>query len=136
MWKLIDPAFWFDISAPVRMSAPLEIGMFAFFGLLVIAGAAVRIARRNTEADRYLKHALDRLAGIFLAYGIFGFIWLFLRYEEIPFFGSRFWMLLWAVGVIISGYKLWKYWYKEVPETRMKSASKGEQNKYLPRRSR
>ncbi len=135
MLTIFDPSFWFDVT-PVRMGQAFEIGFFTLFSLCLLLGAALRIARRNLVADRFLKQLLERGAGLAIAAGVTGFIWLFLSFEEIRIFGARFWFLLWVGIVAWRGYMLWKFWYREVPVARQHTLAQQEQKKYLPRRAR
>ncbi|NBX49214.1 hypothetical protein EBT25_04580, partial [bacterium] len=64
------------------------------------------------------------------------FFWLFFSFEEISFFGSRFWFVFIAIGVVISARKLFIHWKKEMPEERLRRTLSTAQNKYLPRRAR
>jgi cell division protein FtsB len=135
MLNIFDVSFWFDIT-PVRTGNIFTVGFFILFAAFIIAGAVARITKRNAEVDKAMKHFLENAAGKATTWGILGFLWLFFTFEEISFFGSRFWFLLWAGGVGYAAYKLSLHWRKEMPEERLRRTMSVSQNKYLPRRAR
>lgn len=135
MLNIFDLSFWFDMT-PVRMGSGFTTAFFMFFASLVIAASAARIAKRNAEVDKPMKHFLQNFAGKATTWGVIGFFWLFFSFEEISFFGSRFWFVFIAIGVVISARKLFIHWKKEMPEERLRRTLSTAQNKYLPRRAR
>lgn len=132
---VISLGFWFDLT-PVRMSPVFEASFFVLFALLIIAGAAIRIYVRSRSLEKYVALAYRRVAKIATASGLVGFALLFFAFEEIQFFGSRFWMLLWVVGVIIAGLFVVKFMREEAPLLRAREQNRADVNKYLPRRNR
>lgn len=118
------------------MGSGFTSAFFVIFAGLVIAGSGARIAKRNAEVDKAMKHFLDNVAGKATTWGVLGFLWLFFSFEEISFFGSRFWFLLWLTGVVLATRKLSIHWRKEMPEERSRRSMSAEQNKYIPRRAR
>lgn len=135
MLNIFDVTFWFDLT-PVRMGNLFSSLFFVLFAGLIIAAAGMRIARRNAGVDKATKRFLANFSGKATTWGILGFLWLFFSFEEISFFGSRFWFLLWALGVAFAARKLWIHWKKEMPEERLRRTLSVTQNKYIPRRSR
>lgn len=118
------------------MGGVFTVGFFVLFCALVMGGAIARVAKRNAEVDKPMKRLLEHAAGSATTWGILGFVWLFLSFEEISFFGSRFWFLFWLLGVAYSAYKIYVHAKKEMPEERLRRAMSGTQSKYLPRRAR
>ncbi len=135
MWNIFDLAFWFDMT-PVRMGSGFTVAFFVIFAALLITASASRIARRNAGVDKPMKHFLENVAGKTTTWGVIGFIWLFCSFEEISFFGSRFWFLCIAAGMLFSARKLYIQFKKEVPEERLRRTLTTVQNKYAPRRAR
>lgn len=132
MDKLLSLNFWFDLT-PVRMSPAIEIGFFVAFSLLVISGLVIRILRKNRQ-DKFEREVMKRIVTLNLSVGLLGLAWLFLSFEEIQIFGSRFWFLLLALILIIVTIRIVMYHRREVPRLRLLEQSKAEANKYLPRR--
>lgn len=132
---IIDPGFWFDLT-PVRMSPAFETVLFVLFALFVIAGAVMRIYVRSRVLEKYVAQAVLRFAKIATVSGVTGFILLFFAFEEIQFFGSRFWILVWLIGVAVAVGFVVKFMRQVAPLLRDREKSRAEVNKYLPRRSR
>jgi fatty acid desaturase len=135
MLTIFDPSFWFDIT-PVRMGSGFTIAFFVLFAGLLMGASLARIAKRNAEVDKAMKHFLEDVAGKATTWGVLGLFWLFFSFEEISFFGARFWFLLWLLGGALTLRKLYIHGKKEMPEERLRRAMNASQNKYLPRRAR
>jgi magnesium-transporting ATPase (P-type) len=132
---LIDWQFWFDLT-PIRMASTFEGMFFGLFALFIIAGAVIRMVTRNRSYEKYRAEMLKRVAGIFTTTGIVGLVWFFFTFEEIQFFGARFWFLVIIVGVVVALVRLARFTKREVPVLQHREQSRSEVNKYLPRRSR
>lgn len=130
---LFQPSFWFDLT-PVSLSPFFERLFFVVFALFVIGGATLRIVARNNTMDKYVRIAVQKGARIALGFGIVGFVMYFFTFEEIQFFGARFWFLLWMTALVIAVVRLVRFVKKEVPQLRHRDQSRVEANKYLPRR--
>lgn len=132
---LIDLNFWFDLT-PIRMAAAFEAGFFGFFALVIIAGSVIRMMIRNGKYDRYQTIVLKKIATLCSLSGVVGLVWFFLTFEEIQFFGSRFWFLVWIIGVVAGVVSIVRYVKKEVPALQHREQSRADVNKYLPKRGR
>lgn len=132
---MLSLGFWFDLT-PVRMSPVFEASFFVLFALLIIAGAAIRIYVRSQSLEKYSALAYRRVAQIATVSGLVGFVLLFFAFEEVQFFGSRFWMPLWFLGIAVAGFFVARFVREEAPLRRAREQSRAEVNKYLPRRSR
>ena len=132
---LFDWHFWFDLT-PIRMSAPFEAGFFVLFAVAIIAGAVIRMYVRNAKLEKYRAEIFRRLAVIDTIAGIAGFVWFFFTFEEIQFFGARFWFLFIVIGVGIAKIRLYRYMRKDVPMLQHREQSRAEVNKYLPKKHR
>ncbi|MFA6018412.1 MAG: hypothetical protein WCT28_04200 [Patescibacteria group bacterium] len=132
---LVDWHFWLDLT-PTRLASTFEAMFFAVFALSIIAGAVIRMMIRNGSYDRYRAEMLKRIAGICSTTGVVGLIWFFLTFEEIQFFGARFWFLVIFVGALIAVLRLIRFVKREVPVLQHREQSRADVNKYLPRRSR
>ncbi len=130
---LISPSFWFSLF-PDAMGPLFERGFFVFFGLLIVVGAIVRIVARHRKEDKYVLRTFKRIGKMLLTMGLLGLLWFFFTFEEIYFLGARFWLLVWAVGLIYWIYTIVRYVKVEVPADRLAMQNKADFNKYLPRR--
>ncbi|MFH1611519.1 MAG: hypothetical protein ABIA83_02875 [Patescibacteria group bacterium] len=74
------------------------------------------------------------MAQMFMMMGILGLLWFFFAFEQIYFFGSRFWFLGWMLGVVV--WAVWniRYMKVKIPELKQQGSAKGETNKYIPRK--
>ncbi len=131
---IFQPSFWFDVT-PHALSPGFSRAFFAVFALFVIAGSAGRIVARTKLRDKYERIIAMRAANMTFAFGLLGFVIYFFTFEEIQFFGARFWFLIWLVALVIMIVRLVKYATKEVPLLRQRDMSRVESNKYLPRRN-
>lgn len=131
---LVQPSFWFDLT-PVSLAPFFERLFFVVFALLIIGGATLRIIGKNNTMDKYQRILVQKAARIAMSFGVVGFVIYFFTFEEIQFFGARFWFLLWFIGLVIAVVRLVRYYKKEVPLLRHRDQSRVEANKYLPRRS-
>ncbi len=132
---LISWQFWFDLT-PTRMAAGFEAAFFGLFALLIVAGSVMRMVVRNAQWEKYRAEVAARIASVASYAGIVGLVWFFLTFEEIQFFGSRFWFLAWIVGVIIAIVRIIRFTKRDVPVLKHREQSRAEVNKYLPRRGR
>ncbi len=135
MLNILDFSFWFDMT-PVRMGHVFNVTFFVLFSGMIIAAMLARIAKRNAEVDKAMKNFLADFTGKTITWGILGFFWLFFSFEEISFFGSRFWFLFWMLGIVYAGRKLFIHYKREMPEERLRRNTSIAQHKYIPRRAR
>ncbi|MBU0531164.1 MAG: hypothetical protein ABIG32_02165 [Candidatus Uhrbacteria bacterium] len=128
---LFRASFWF-----ARIPAPLSPffvkALFAFFGIILILGAVVRIVASNRKHDRLVKSIFDRVGSCLVSMGFLGVLLYFFSYQRIPFLGMRFWFLVW--GVIFVAWLGWIVYYalKVVPKQRECLLNRLEQMKYMP----
>ena len=120
----------------VRMAASFEAVFFGLFALCLVAGAVIRMMVRNAQYDKYKAIVLKKIASVCSWAGITGLLWFFLTFEEVQFFGSRFWFLVWIMSVCIASAMILRYVKKEVPLLKHREQSRADVNKYLPRRAR
>lgn len=132
---LIDPSFWFQLD-PNYLSPVFEKGFFALFALMIVLGAIVRIMARKKGTDRFSKDVKMRWGVMLMTMGFLGLVWFFFTYEGVPFFGARFWFLIWLAGVAAWKIFLFRYMKHEVPSMKERAQSHADANKYLPRKKR
>lgn len=132
LWSM---SFWFDLT-PTRMASVWEAMFFAFFALMILGGSVLRMVVRNGKYDRYRGIVLKKIATLSSWLGASGLVWFFFTFEEIQFFGSRFWFLLWALSLIVGVCVIIRYIKKDVPALQCREQSRADVNKYLPKRSR
>lgn len=131
---LFQSSFWFDLT-PVSFSPFFERAFFVVFALFIIGGATLRIMGKNKAIDTYNRRAVQKAARFAMGLGIAGFAIYFFTFEEIQFFGARFWFLLWFIALVGAVVQIVRFYKIEVPQLRHRDQSRVEANKYLPRRS-
>ena len=133
--QLFSLSFWFDLHS-TGLSSTYERGFFFFFALFIIMGSISRIFAKNKKDDRFLVKAYRYIGQMFMMMGVLGLFWFFFAYEQIYFFGARFWFIVWILGLI--AWIAWIVYYVKVkiPELKDKGAAKQEVNKYIPKRRR
>jgi len=131
---LLQFDFWFNLE-PMALTPTFERFFFIFFGVMVIFGAVARIMARHKKDDRLLLQVYRQIGRMFLTMGVLGLLIFFFTFEEIQFFGARFWFLIWGIGLIV-----WIVMIilaaKKIPQKREEYAKAKEGDQYLPRKKR
>lgn len=127
--------FWFRLQ-PITMTPLFTRFFFILFSAFVIFGAMATIVARKKHDDRLLIKTYKKIAQMFYTMGWLGLIILFFSYQEVYFFGARFWYLIWLAGLAFWIFSIVHYVKVQIPQLREEFQSKKEINKYLPRRSR
>jgi amino acid transporter len=105
--------------------------MLLLSGCILIFLIFLLIYQKKTR-EIYIKNILNRLINFSLINFVIILLLLFFSYEEIPFLSSRFWYLLWLVGIILWLYFIIKNIF-DIPEKRRNKTKEREFNKYLPK---
>ncbi len=130
--SLISYNFWTSIpdvtSGAGRVVFALTLGLF-FLGIVI------RIVNARKKTDRHIGRMFSRVGSLCVTVGLLGTILAFMSYENVPFFGNRFWYaalfilaIVWAVRIVV-------FLKKRLPEIREQERLDRERNKYLPGRS-
>ena len=131
----IQPKLWLTL-APAAVDGVFGKVLFGFFLLLFVVGIVCRIVLMRTSKDRYVKMIGQRLSAFFLSMGFIGMVLFFFSYEEIRFFGARFWYVLWLVFGIVWAVSLVRFATKEVPHMREQHLKQHAKSKYIPGRKK
>src|SRR3989338_157076 len=98
---LFTASFWFDTTPP-PLSAGADRLLFGLFGVVLILGVIVRlVAKHHSKDDKHLLRGFKRAGTMFLTMGVVGLVLFFFSFEQIIFFGARFWYPLWAIGLLV-----------------------------------
>ncbi|MBI4434635.1 hypothetical protein HY635_02355 [Candidatus Uhrbacteria bacterium] len=101
--------YWFSLTPP-SLSMVHQRLWGGIAAACIIAALLVRRLLIRRLSKRFLQQPWQRLARLLAWTGIILLVLLFFRYEGVPFFGARFWILLLALGdlawfvVIIRGF--------------------------------
>ncbi len=132
---LVRSDFWFA-SHPTSLTSSNSRGLLLFFTLLLVVGAIVRLASRRRLTDRYVRETYARIGRMLSTMGFLGLVWLFFAVEQVTFLQTRYWMLVWLIGLIIWAASIWKYAKRTVPAERERHHQNQERMKYLPGKKR
>ena len=121
---------------PLGFSPAFEQSFFFLFAAFIILGSVSRIMARHQKEDRFMVKAYRHLGRMFLTMGILGMIWFFFTFEQIYFFGARFWFLVWLIGLVVWIWWIVKYVRVTVPMLRQQGAQKAKENQYMPKKKR
>lgn len=127
--KIIDPNLVFEASPS---SEGLYLYSLIIYGLLLVAAIILGVISRRDRQSIYRK-LWRQLIYLLLFTGLVGPVLVFLRWQSIPYIGSRLMVLvLWIITVAwlaqIITYKIWV-----LPKEIKKIKEKEKFEKYLPR---
>lgn len=98
--QMLSISYWFSLTPPAL--APIHVQLWVALALACIVAALLMrrlVIRRLTQ--RFLQQPWQRFARLLTWTGIALLVLLFFRYEGVPFFSARFWLLLLALGDIV-----------------------------------
>lgn len=127
MTNLLTLNYWFNLR-PEALT-PMANRLFITFIILlvVLAFASIRAKKKN----KLYRGFLQKLYNFSFTNIIIGLIFMFFNYESLPFFSARFWLGLWAIGMIVWLVFILKG-LKSIPQKKEELDKEKEFNKYLP----
>lgn len=126
--KLLDPNYLFEVypGSDFRYSAFFLV----FFGLMIVASFYWRRWRKKHPQRKSLQATLPFFENKLLTMGLVGWLFLGIRYENIPYFSMRFLFGLYLLCVVyVLGYSTYRY-KKVLPEKNAEEEKKMERKKY------
>jgi len=129
MENLLSFNFWFKMrpAALTPFYFNIIIGLVVF---LFLAAIILSIIQKRNSKGLYCRF-WNSLVVFSWANLIFGLLIAFFNYELVPFLSSRFWLLLWGIGIIVWLFFILKR-LKSIPERKKQLAEEAEFKKYLP----
>lgn len=122
--------YWFSLLTPeLHPSATALWGGLAV--LAILAGVLLRRVVVPRQRDAFARKPWRRTAHALTTTGILLLALLFFRAERIPFFGSRFWLLLLAIGDAVWIAAIVRHARVHVPQSRAAWAAEQQKRKYL-----
>lgn len=131
-FSLIFSYPWLFARTPLALSYYFLICWLAVAIILIAVGVAIRVTARWRRATPPWLRWWRRVGSLSIGAGIAALVFLFFRYEHVPFFSARFWMVLWALvvgGLIIR--LLWKL-KRNLPAEVAAHAAAQTRRQYLP----
>lgn len=129
--KFVQPAYLTDLQPSVSTEAVVTLGVI-FVALCVAGIAAAVMARRPHEHTVQVLYG--RYSWMLLTLGVLGLILLWFRYEGAYFMSARWWLVLWALGLIAWLIPILRYQRREIPRARQQRLARQQMQKYLPGR--
>ncbi len=128
MNNLLSFSFWFNLRPPTM----LDIFNYSFIAFLIILLVLSILAfyfkkRKKIYKSFWLKFydfsASNLIIGLFL--------WFF-SWQEVPFLSARFWLILWALLMIVWLFFIYKY-LKKIPINLEEAKKQQKFNQYIPK---
>jgi hypothetical protein len=128
MNNIFTISYWFNMN-PGSL-APKFLIAFVVFLLVMFVAIFVLMVLKKKQSGAFYK-IYDRLQSFAIGNLVIGLLYLFFTSQLVPVLSSRFWFLLWALGM---GVWLWfiSRDIAKIPEMRKKKAEAEEFQKYIP----
>lgn len=135
--KLVDISYWLN-PGPGELSAGYLYFLLTFFGLFVFFKILFRYMGHQYihGLHKAQQKVLYRVETLCLTLGVSGLMWVFLRYELVPFFSARFWLIVWLVVLVLWGYFIFHYARYQVQDIVRSDRERAARHKYFMRRVR
>ncbi len=121
--------FWFSAKHGSFTSFSFKM-ILGFIFLLIVLAAVSGIIKKRLPKSLYFSF-WSKLRVFFMSNAAIGLLLSFFNYEMAPFLSSRFWFLLWAVGMLAWLFFIYKAAAK-VPEEKARAEKEKEFKKYIP----
>jgi hypothetical protein len=122
--------YWFSLY-PGAWNASGNIFLLMSLGLIG-ASLIVRVFAIFINMETIWKRTVKRLSFWLFIWGILTVLYWFMRDQGVPFFSSRFWLLLMVITAIIWLYFIIKYLLRKLYEVKYTKESLNLYAKYLP----
>ncbi|MBI4253014.1 hypothetical protein HY623_02415 [Candidatus Uhrbacteria bacterium] len=135
--KLVDISYWLN-PGPGELSDAYLYFFIVFFGAFIIFKILFRYMGRQYvhglhKAQQKVLHRVETLC---LTLGVLGLVWVFLRYELVPFFSARFWLAAWFLVLVIWAYGIFHYARYRVQDIVHADRERDHRQKYFTRKTK
>jgi len=127
MERFLSWRYWFNLRPEPLTNFTFKI-FIAFLIVLIIVGAYAYYSKSRSGFKNGLWLKIFNFS---FTNSLLGIMLLFFNYEIIPFFTARFFLGLWAIGLLIWIFLIIKK-YKKVPNNLEQNKRQKEFEKYLP----
>lgn len=125
--------YWFDVTPEPLARLGLNFLLVAF-GAVLAAGVIARVLAAKKSGNMYWAKGGVKAARMCFWMAPIGFLLTWFAYEQVQFFGARFWLLAWALAFLIWLGFIIKYVMVVVPEQAADFAERARIEKYLPKK--
>lgn len=132
---LLTLSFWFDPNPPPFIPV-VNTGLLILLFVCIAFAVAAYIYRRKSGFDKLTRQAIGRLARLALIFGLVGLLLYAFAYERVSYLSMRFWwipLILWAGW---EKWRLYRFFFKKIPEIRKALAEREAFEKWLPKRKK
>jgi hypothetical protein len=130
--KFFNPAYLFDLH-PYTYPSTINL-MIGFFGLMLVAGVAIKLYRRFKSETKTEKKLLDKYTSFLISLGLIGLAMTWFRYERINLLAGRFWLIIWLAVAGFWLYRILNYQLKVIPKIKKDAENRQLLQKYLPKK--
>jgi hypothetical protein len=128
-----SPSYWWT-DPGTTIDGPLPIAFAVALGVVLVLAVAVWIlAPRLAPENRLHQRLIVRAAKWVLALVAIGLLLLLFRWQIVPFFSKRIWLILWIVAVIAFVGYVYYYWRKIYPARLAEWESSERRRRYMPK---
>lgn len=132
--KLINPAYLLEKQP--GPAADAVFGAAIFFALFLIASGFVWLSFvRRERTEPIYKSVRERTVRWLFTTGFVGLILVFFRWQSIPYFGTRIWLVLWLIAAAVWFLFVMNYLLKKFPKERKIDEERKTRERYLPKAS-
>lgn len=133
--KLFFAPYWLTRNPNALSKNYLYAWLAVSIAMLVVAFVGKRVVKRNDQLPAVWVSWYMRVASMLYTMGFLSLMLVFFRYERIPLFAARWWMLLWLAGVFVWSIKIWRG-RSEIEKKLEKKLLVQRLEKYLPKRKK
>lgn len=127
----LQPNYWFDLT-PAPLSSITIYFLLGFFVASVLAGWVIRFFQKRRSRDRFVQKVFQSIIRLLMTTGGLGLVLLFFSFEQVRFFGARFWYPLWLIGSLVWLFFILRRYFTVAPKERVKEELRRQKEKYLP----
>ncbi len=109
---------------------------FVFFLILIFVGQYLKAMIKKSPDKKILKRLFPSVSSRLSWTAFFGFLFLFFRYENMPYLASRIWLLAFILFGLYQFGRIAYIYTKKLPLELNKKQEKIENKKYMPKRKR
>jgi hypothetical protein len=130
MKNILTLSYWFALY-PGAWQQSGNIILLIILGLISL-GVVGRVLASFLHLEITWKRSLEKFSTWFLTYGILALFYWFMRDQQVPFFSSRFWLLIMFFSSLAWLYFIVRYVLRKLRDIRQTKESLDLYTKYLP----
>lgn len=135
--KLSSIPYWLN-PGPGDLSVPYLYFFLIFFGFILALKILLRLIGRQyiVGFHRSQQRIVYRVETLLLTMGLLGLLWSFFRFELVPYFSARYWLIVWLLGFVIWAYLIYHYARFEVPQILERDRERAQKIRYTTAKRR